>query len=117
MYPEIRKDDRRLFDRFSAQYPAKFKDDREPFGEKVYLRNASAFGAHIATKDKLFLTDKVAIEVDLPDGLSPMDIRGEVVWVKRTSPSFWDIGLKFHKVELLRLARLYKFHAKLQIQS
>lgn len=110
MFEEIRKDDRRLFERFSARYPAKFKDEREPFGENVYLRNASAFGAQFTTKDRLFLNDKIALEVDLPDGMGPMDLRGEVVWIQKTAPNFWEIGLKFHKIELLRMARLYKFH-------
>lgn len=112
MFEEIRKDDRRLFERFSARYPARFKDERELFGENVYLRNASAFGAQIATKDRLFLNDKIVLEVELPDGMDPMDLRGEVVWIKKTAPNFWDIGLKFHKVELLRMARLYKFQAQ-----
>lgn len=105
----IRKDDRRLFERFVARFPAKFKDDRYKHGEKVYLRDASAFGAQIVCKERLFLHDKVALEVQLPDGQSPMSLRGEVVWAKKATPRIWDIGVKFHKIELLRMARLYKF--------
>ena len=110
MSEEIRKDDRRLFERFSARFPARFKDEREDFGETVYLRDACAFGAHITTKDRLFLNDKISIEVDLPDGMAPMDLRGEVVWIKKSAQNIWDLGIKFHKIELLKLARLYKFH-------
>ncbi|MBZ0167296.1 MAG: PilZ domain-containing protein [Candidatus Omnitrophica bacterium] len=109
MNEEIRKDDRRLFDRFSARFPARFKDEREDFGESVYLRNASAFGAQISTRDRVFLNDKISIEVDLPDGMAPMDLRGEVVWIRKSAQNIWDLGIRFHKVELLRLARLYKF--------
>lgn len=112
MNEEIRKDDRRLFERFSARYPARFKDEIDDFGEKVFLRDASAFGARITARDRLFLNDKISLEVDLPDGMSPMDLRGEVVWVRRSPQNIWDMGIRFHKIELLRLARLYKFHVK-----
>lgn len=112
MNEEIRKDDRRLFDRFSARFPARFKDEREEFGESVYLRNASAFGAQLSTRDRVFLNDKISIEVDLPDGMAPMDLRGEVVWIRKSAQNIWDLGIRFHKVELLRLARLYKFSVK-----
>ncbi|MCA9404386.1 MAG: PilZ domain-containing protein [Candidatus Omnitrophica bacterium] len=110
MNEEIRKDDRRLFERFSARYPARFKDEREDFGEKIYLRDASAFGARLSGRDRLFLNDKISIEVDLPDGMAPMDLKGEVVWISKNAQSAWDFGIRFHKIELLRLARLYKFH-------
>ena len=107
---EIRKDGRRLFERFSARYPARFKDERDEFGEKVYLRDASAFGAHITNRDRLFLNDKISLEVDLPDGMAPMELRGEVVWVRKSPQNLWDMGIRFHKIQLMRLARLYKFH-------
>ncbi|MBP9853370.1 MAG: PilZ domain-containing protein [Candidatus Omnitrophica bacterium] len=112
MFEEIRKDDRRLFDRFSARYPAKFKDERESFGENVQLCDASAFGAQFSSRDRLFLNDKIALEVELPDGLAPMDLRGEVVWIRKNAANSWNIGLKFYQVELLRMARLYKFQSQ-----
>lgn len=107
---EIRKDDRRLFERFSARYPARFKDERDSFGDRLYLRDASAFGAHITARDRLYLNDKVSFEVELPDGMAPMELRGEVVWIKKSAQNLWDFGIRFHKIELLKLSRLYKFH-------
>ena len=110
MNEEIRKDDRRLFERFSARFPARFKDEPDAFGDKVYLRDACAFGARITTRDRLYLNDKISLEVDLPDGMAPMDLRGEVVWVRKAPQNVWDMGIRFHRIQLLRLARLYKFH-------
>ncbi len=109
MDTEIRSDDRRLFKRFAAKFPAKFKDERDDFGENLYLRNASAFGAQLATRTRLFLHDKISLEVKLPDNQSPMDMRGEVVWIRKSSENFWDVGVKFHKVQLMPVSRLYKF--------
>lgn len=107
------EEDQRIYDRFSAQYPAKFKDTREDFGDTVYLKNASAEGAQIISKERLYIHDTVALEVKLPDGYAPMPLRGEVIWVKQTEPNYWEYGIKFHKVEFMRLSRLYKFVADL----
>ena len=109
-------DDRRTFSRFPSRFPAKFKDTRDDFGRTVMLRDASAEGARIVSKERLFLHDSIALEVDLPDGHQPMLLRGEVVWLNKDESEYWDIGLKFHKIELLRLSRLYKFAVDFDIQ-
>jgi len=101
--------DRRLFQRFSARYPAKFEDSREDFGDKIYLRDASAQGVRLRTKERLFINDSVTIEVTLPDGYQPMHIRGQVIWSKSDEPNFWDVGLNLHDTKLMRMSRLFKF--------
>jgi len=101
-------DNRRLFERFSSRYPVKFKDAREDFGTNVHLRNVSAQGANIMTQEQVYLNDSVSLEVELPDGKQPMTIRGEVVWTKKQNTETWDVGLKFHKVVLMDLWRIYK---------
>ena len=101
--------ERRLYQRFSARFPAKFKDSRQDFGSNVFLRNASASGIQIATLEKLFAHDHVALEVELPDGFSPMPIAGEVVWVRQSQPNIWEAGLNLNKTNLVRMSRLYKF--------
>jgi len=101
--------DKRTFDRFGAKFPAKFKDTRDDFGTRVHLRDASAEGAKISSKERLYLNDSVSLEVELPDGCEPMTMRGQVVWVKSKDSDIWDVGLKFHKVSLMHMSRLYKF--------
>ncbi len=100
---------RRVFDRFPSRFPAKFKDSRNDFGTDVYLRDTSAGGSRVATKERLYLNDKVTLEVELSDGNDPMVIRGEVAWVKRKDVDAWDVGLKFHEVVFMDLWRLYRF--------
>jgi len=102
-------DEKRIFDRFSTRFPAKFKDTRHDFGTNVYLRDSSAGGAKISTKERINMYDPVALEVELPDGNSPMVLRGEVIWVKSQKYNIWDIGFKFHQIDLMHLSRLYKF--------
>ncbi len=100
----------RTFERFPSRFPARFKDTRNDFGTDVYLRNASAGGVRITTKERLYLGDNVTLEVELPDGKGDMTIRGEVAWAKSKGTDMWDIGIKFHKIVLMDMWRPYKFN-------
>ena len=103
--------DNRLFERFQARFPARFKDTRDDFGSVLQLRDASAFGGKLISKERLFTNDKITIEVHVPDGHAPMVIKGEIVWAKPTGVDHWEVGFKLHKIDLLRMSRLYKFVA------
>lgn len=101
-------EERRVFERFSARFPVKFKDTRKDYGTEVYLRDASAQGIRILTKERHFLDDHLALEVELPDGGEPMVLSGHVVWVKLLNLSLWDIGVQFFQVDFLKMQRLFK---------
>ena len=101
-------EERRIFERFSARFPVKFKDAREDYGTEVFLRNASAEGVRIFTKERFFLDDQLSLEVELPDGKEPMVLSGRVVWVRLQNLSLWDIGLKFEQVNFIKMQRLFK---------
>lgn len=100
--------ERRVFERFSARFPVKFKDAREDYGSDVFLRDASAQGMRILTKERFFLDDQLALEVELPDGGEPMVLSGRVVWAKSLNLSLWDLGVQFTEVNFLRMQRLFK---------
>ena len=104
-------DDRRIFDRFMARFPVKFKDSRHDFGSEVFLRDISASGAKILSRERLYLNDHVALLVKLPDGGDPFPLSGEVVWSKNEeeNPRAWDCGIQFPAVHLMMLQRLFKF--------
>ena len=101
--------EKRSFERFEARYPAKIKDTRDEFGVNLSLRNASAEGIRLISRDRIYVNDSISIEVRLPDNDSPMTIRGEVVWAKLLPNKLWDIGLKCHK------GRFYEYGPALQI--
>jgi len=105
---QFNNENRRLYDRFTSRFPVKFKDSRSAFGSDVLLRNLSAGGAKISTRDRLYLNDSVNLEVELLDNRGPMTIRGEVVWVKERDANMWDVGLKFYKIALMDLWRIYE---------
>lgn len=101
--------DKRLFERFSSRFPARFKDSYFDYGTNVSLRDASAQGARIVCKDRLYINDTIFLEVQLPDGKDPMVLKGQVVWARNEELDIWDVGLKFFKIDLRRISRLYKY--------
>ena len=100
--------DKRMFERFGARFPAKLKDSREDFGEKMYLRNASAQGAQLACKDHVYINDSLTLEVQVPQISFPLTLRGKVIWVKKELANFWDVGVKFHQISFMNLSKLYE---------
>ena len=103
--------DHRLFERFPARFPAKFKDARDEFGSILNLRDASAYGARLTTREKLYKKDMITIEVRVTDGHAPMVLKGEVVWSRAQDLKSWDVGVKLSKVDFILMTRLYKFVA------
>ncbi len=101
--------ERRIFERFSAKFPTKFKDSRQGFGQDVFLRDASATGVRITSRERFFLHDHVSIEVKLPDHTEPMVMDGVVVWQRLLDSSMWDIGLEFPHVRLMKMQRLLRY--------
>ena len=104
---EATVDERRIFERFPARFPVKFRHSRQDFGTNVFLRDASADGIRLMTKERLFLNDSVSLEVELPDGHAPMILNGAVIWAKSVANDLWDIGLRFHKINLMQMRRMY----------
>ncbi len=104
---ELEQTDNRLFDRFSARFPAKIKDSREGYGSDIFLRDASAQGVKVTSKHQFYLNDSLIFDIKLPDSDMPLTLRGQVVWTKKGSMDLWDIGVKFHEIKLIHLSRLY----------
>ena len=108
-------DERRTFERFSARFPVKFKDSREEYGTDVFLRDASAEGMRIWAKERFFIDDQIALEVELPGSGEPMVLTGNVRWVKLLNLSLWDIGIQFPEVNFLKMQRLFKLTDELAL--
>ena len=108
-------EERRIFERFSARFPAKFKDTKEDYWKEVFLQNASAQGMCIRSRERYFLNDQIALDVALPDGGDPMVLNGSVVWVKLENLSMWDLGVQFPQIEFLKLQRLFKLTEEINL--
>ena len=101
--------ERRLFERLSARFPTRFRDSSLDYGVDVFLKDISASGARITTREQLYLGDIVSLEILLPDGLDPVLLNGRVCWIRQAAPHVFEAGLEFHKVNFVRLHRLVRF--------
>jgi hypothetical protein len=106
--------DRRIFERFSAKLPTKFKNASDDYGMDVSLRDFSASGVRLHTRERFFIDDVLSLEVKLPDGKDPVPLNGRVCWARAQAPSVWEVGMEFHKVNLFKLHRLVKFANEVQ---
>ena len=105
----VQVDDRRVFDRFTARFPVKFKESKEDFGNNVFLRDVSAEGAKIATKERLSVNGRVDLLVELPDGHDPLLLSGKVMWLRGENPNTWDAGVRFDKIDFMATQRVFKY--------
>src|SRR3989338_6288166 len=97
--PNNALDERRYFERFTTRFPAKFKDARQDLGDQVYLRDASAEGVKLTSREQLFINDNVALEVKVADGHEhPMNIAGKLSGPKMLSPVFGMSALNATKL-------------------
>jgi len=102
--------ERRLFERFDANFPTKYKYKEGDFGDNVFLQNASAQGVRLSSKERLFVNESVSLEVELPDGQNPMVLTGQVVWSKRDIDENWNVGLRFHNLSLMKMSRMFRMN-------
>ncbi|MBL8013547.1 MAG: PilZ domain-containing protein [Candidatus Omnitrophica bacterium] len=100
-------EERRIFERVSAKFPTKIKDSRNDYGTEVFLRDVCAGGARLLAKERVFVNDSLALQVQIPDGQSPIMLNGYVVWA-RPHDMMWEIGMTFHKIDLLKLHRIIR---------
>ena len=103
------QEDQRIFDRFTARFPAKFADSREGFDSEFSLRDVSAQGARLFTRHRRHINDHVCVQIKLPDGHTQLNLNGQIVWIKNQSFNSWEIGLKFENVSFMALQRLFQF--------
>jgi len=101
--------DRRVFQRFPSRFPVKYEYENKEYGASVYIRDASAGGFKLTSREKLFLDDGISLEMKLPDTSRPLRLNGRVVWTRASGPDLWDVGIAFHKVDFMRVQRIYKY--------
>jgi hypothetical protein len=104
---QVEQQNRRVFERFSARFPAKFQHSHKDYGTEVFLRDASAQGLRMTSKERVFLHDSLSLIVKLPDGHDPMVLKGHVVWTKSRGSDLWEVGIELHKIELMAMQRLF----------
>ena len=101
--------ERRLFDRFPARFPTRFRDSSPDFGTDVFLKDVSGTGLRMTTRQRMFIDDMISLEVQMPDGLAPVVLNGRVRWIHQILSEVWEVGVEFHKVDFMRMHRLVRY--------
>jgi hypothetical protein len=109
---------RRGFERFTSSFPTKFKNRTMNVTTPVVMKDFSASGARLHINERLSVDDVLSLEVELPDGHGPLGLNGRVRWIKSRShdmyQSGWDVGVEFHRVDLMNLHRLMRFATEVE---
>ncbi len=101
--------ERRLFDRIPARFPTRFRNTSD-YGTNVFLQDVSGTGVRITTRQRLFIDDMVALEVQMPDGFEPVVLNGQVRWAQSVNgATAWEVGVEFHEVDFMRMHRLVRY--------
>ncbi len=105
----MERSERRLFERFEARFPTRFRDTSPDYGTDVFLKDVSGTGLRLTTRQRMFIDDIISLEVKMPDGLDPVVLNGRVRWVHQVLGEVWEVGVEFHKVDFMRMHRLVRF--------
>ena len=101
-------EDRRIFARFTAQFPLRFIDltsNEEGQGQTL---DVSAKGVGLVTTGQLQPRTAVELWLDIPDTGEPFYTRGEVVWSSMVAPQEYRAGVNLEKANLMGLSRVLR---------
>lgn len=99
-------DDRRIFERFKKQFPARFIDDsgREGLAETL---DVSAKGLGLLTRRQLQPAAALEVWVEVSDNKEPLYTRGEVVW-SAAGQQGYRAGVELEKADLMGISRFLR---------
>lgn len=100
--------DRRIFERFSANFPVRFLDLNENKEGDGRLYNVSAKGLGLVTKENLKFRTVLEMWLVIPDNGEPLYTRGEVVWSLPSGLNEYRAGVNLDKADLMGLARVLR---------
>lgn len=100
--------DKRVFERFTVNFPARFIDLRENKEGRAETCDVSAKGVGFLLNEELKPAASLEIWLDLPDKGEPLYTRGRVVWTTQIEPQLWRTGVNLERAELMGLARIFR---------
>lgn len=100
--------DRRVFQRFTVQFPLKFLDIANGKEGIAQIQDISAKGIGLRTKEALNPRTLLEIWMSVPDKGEPFYTRGEVVWSKPEGTDEYRAGVNLEKADLMGLSRILR---------
>lgn len=99
-------EDRRMFVRFPVAMPARFFRGDIGIKGNGCLRDISASGLCIETKERLDARARMRIDVQIPHVDQPFSTAGAIVWVQRIGGKKYRAGVMMDKIELMGVWRV-----------
>ncbi len=73
------------------------------------LKNISAAGALLETNKDIPLMSHIRLYIDLDKRKKTIELVGKVLWIKKTSPSVYAIGIEFIQLDQIIKNKIIKF--------
>lgn len=97
--------DRRLFERFTAQFPIRFLAPDSNAEHQALTCDISAKGIGFISNEGLVAGTQLEMWIQIPDKGEPLYTRGQVVWSKISEPERYKTGVDLEKADLMGLSR------------
>ena len=97
-------EDRRIFARFSVKISLRYLDLNLRKKQKGESHDMSANGIGLYTEDELSPHTQLDLWLHVPDG-QPLNVKGEVVWIRAVGSGKYRAGIKLEQPELMRMSR------------
>jgi hypothetical protein len=104
--------EQRMFSRFRVNFPARFRNLIVGKRGEGRCTDIGAGGVGIESAEELEAKTPVEIKIDVADGFEPIDLKGRVVWSKKTSSENCRTGIVFDCPRLIAFSRVLKMLRK-----
>lgn len=105
---KARFEDRRIFARFSANFPLRFLDLRSGKEGEASTQDIGAKGIGFVTKEQLQPDTLLEMWLQVPDKGEPLYARGGVVWSEMVEPNKYRVGVNLEKANLMGMSRVLR---------
>jgi c-di-GMP-binding flagellar brake protein YcgR len=102
------KNERRIFERFEADFPVEIERLGLEENEQGQCCDISAGGIGMLTDDGLIPNTVLRILLCFSDARPPLRSSARVIWSKQVQQQRWRSGLKFTRVDLMGLRRIFE---------
>ena len=104
--------EQRMFSRFRVNFPTRFRNLNVGRRGEGQCTDIGAGGVGIETQQEVENRTPVEIWIDVADGYDPINLKGRVVWSKRSSTENGRIGIVFDCPRLIAFSRVLKMLRK-----
>ena len=104
--------EQRMFSRFRVNFPARFRNLNVGRRGEGICADIGAGGVGIKTNQEIEPRTPLEVWIDIADGFDPINLKGRVVWSKKTSSENCRTGVVFDCPRLIAFSRVLKMLRK-----